>query len=198
MKQVLTSLAFIFLSLSGAAFAQTVDPKLEWATRVVTSLQGPGLEPLVSQLVASSSRGIVQSWGEKLRSEVPKEKMDQTIQSLNVELKKYYDDVEKIMNGKVGKASADSLIPVYMARFSLDELKQLAAFFELPVFKKHQSAAPEMGNIFKNQLGIETRTDTNIRAKQFDDLATKIVGSPPKAPAAAADAPNKNMPAVNK
>ena len=196
MKKLLTSLAMSALALSGAAQAQTADPKLEWATKAVALQQGPELERLVSQLAESSSQDIVQSWGVKLRTDVPKEKVEQTAQSLNAELKKYNDDVTKIISSKVNKASADSLIPVYMARFSLDELKQLVAFFESPAVKKYQAAAPELGNVFVNQLIMETRSDVNARAKQFDDAATKIVGTTPKAPAATA--PDKSKPAAKK
>ena len=196
MKKLLTSLAFFALALSGTVQAQTADPKLEWATKAVALQQGPELERLVSQLAESSSQDKVQSWGVKLRSDVPKDKVELTAQSLNAELKKYNDDVTKIISGKVNKASAESLIPVYMSRFSLDELKQLVAFFESPAVKKYQAAAPELGNIFVNQLIMETRADVNARAKQFDDAAAKIVGAAPKAPAAAA--PDKSKPAAKK
>ena len=102
----------------------------------------------------------------------------------------------KIISVKVNKTSADSLIPAYMARFSLDELKQLVAFFESPAVKKYQAAAPELGSIFVNQLIMETRADVNVRAKQFDDAAAKIVGATPKAPAVSA--PDKSKPAAKK
>ena len=198
MKTLLMSLATsaLALSLSVGSFAQTADPKLEWATKAVALQQGPELERLVSQLAESSSQNIVQSWGAKMRSDVAKDKVEQTAQSLNAELKKYNDDVTKIISSKVSKASADSLIPVYMSRFSLDELKQLVAFFESPAVKKYQAAAPELGNVFVNQLIMETRADVNARAKQFDDAAAKIVGATPKVPAAAA--PDRSKPAAKK
>ena len=196
MKKLFTLLTLIALSLSVTAHAQTADPKLEWATKAVALQQGPELQRLVSQLAESSSQDIVQSWGVKLRTDVPKEKVEQTAQSLNAELKKYNDDVSKIISNKVQKAGADSLVPVYMARFSLDELKQLVAFFESPAIKKYQAAAPELGNIFVNQLVMETRADVNARAKQFDAAASRIVSAPPTAPAAAAS--DKSKPAAKK
>ena len=189
MKKLFTAILLTAMALSVTAQAQAPDPKLEWATKAVALQQGPELDRLVNQLADSASQDVVQSWGVKLRNEVPKDKVDQTAQSLNGELKKYYDDVSKIITSKVNKASADSLIPVYMSRFSLDELKQLVAFFESPAVKKYQAAAPELGNIFVNQLIMETRADVNARAKQFDDAAAKIVGAAPKSPAAAASKP---------
>jgi uncharacterized protein len=196
MKKLLTVIALTALALSLTVQAQAPDPKLEWATKAVALQQGPELERLVNQLADSASQDVVQSWGVKLRSDVPKDKVEQTAQSLNGELKKYYDDVSKIITNKVNKAGADSLVPVYMARFTLDELKQLVAFFESPAVKKYQAAAPELGNIFVNQLIMETRADVNARAKQFDDAAAKIVGAAPKAPAVAA--PDKSKPAAKK
>ena len=125
MKKLLTVIALTAMAMSVTAQAQAPDPKLEWATKAVALQQGPELERLVSQLADSASQDVVQSWGVKLRNDVPKEKLDQTAKSLNGELKKYYDDVSKIIRSKVNKASADSLIPAYMARFTLDELTSM-------------------------------------------------------------------------
>ena len=72
MKKTFTLLALVALSLSVTAHAQTADPKLEWATKAVALQQGPELQRLVSQLAESSSQDIVQSWGVKLRTDVPK------------------------------------------------------------------------------------------------------------------------------
>lgn len=200
MKKLLAALAFAGLALSVTAQAQTADSKLEWATKTVALQQGPELDRLIGQLAESSSQDLVQSWGVKLRADVPKAQVEKAAESLNVELKKYNDDVSKIIKNKVNKASADSLIPVYMERFSLDELKQLVAFFESPAVKKYQATAPELGNVFINQLIMETRADVSARAKIFDDVATKIVGSAPKTPATApaAAAPDKSKPAAKK
>ena len=196
MKKLGAVLVLTVLALAVSAQAQIADPKLEWATEAVALQQGPELDRPKSQLAESSLQDIVQSWGVKLRSDVPKEKVEQTAQSLNTQLQKYNDDVSKIISSKVNKASAESLIPAYMARFKLDELKQLVAFFESPVVKQYQAATPELGNVFVNQLIMETRSDVNARATQFDDAAYKIVIATPKIPAATD--PDKNKPETKK
>ena len=152
MKKLLAVLAFAGLALSVAVQAQTTDSKLEWATKAVALQQGPELDRLIGQLAESSSQDVVQNWGVKMRANVPEAQLEKAAESLNLELKKYNDDISKIIKNKVNKASADSLIPVYMERFSLDELKQLVAFFESPAVKKYQAAAPALGNVFVNQL----------------------------------------------
>lgn len=199
MKTLLATLAIASLALSAAVHAQTADPRLEWATKAVALQQGPELERLVGQLADSATQDILQNWGPKLQSNVPPAKMEQAKEGLNTELKKYFDDVSKTINSKVGTVSSSALIPAYMERFTLDELKQLVAFFESPAIKKYQSAAPELGSLFVKQLIEETNTDVMARTRQFDDAATKIVGVGPanKAPAAAPNA-DKNKPPAKK
>ena len=198
MKKLIATFALAGMALSTTVSAQTVDPKLEWATKAVTLQQGPELERRVGQLADSATQDILQNWGPKLQ-DVPAAKVDQAKEALNAELKKYFDDVLKTINGKVSKVSSNALIPSYMERFSLDELKQLVAFFESPAIKKYQAAAPELGNLFVKQLIDETNADVIARTRQFDDAATKIIGTGPanKAPAAASNA-DKSKPPVKK
>lgn len=200
MKKFLTGLAFASFALCSVAQTQTADPKLEWATKVVTLQQGPELDRLVAQLSDSAIQEVLQNWGPKLQTNVPKARQLQATDELNAELKKYFDDVSKVISGKAGKVSSDALIPAYMERFTLDELKQLAAFFESPAIKKYQAAAPELGNFFVKQLVEATRTDVTARVRQFDEAAAKIVGTAPASKAAPAGpaASDKSKPATKK
>ena len=201
MKKLLTAIAIACLALSSASYAQqTADPKLQWATKVVALQQGPELDRLVGQLADSATQEVLQNWGPKLQTNVPKARQQQATDELNAELKKCFDDISKVINDKVGKVSTDSLVPAYMDRFTLDELKQLAAFFESPAIKKYQAAAPELGTLLVNQLIEATRTDVTARVKRFDDTAGKIIGETPAAKAApsAPAAADKSKPATKK
>ena len=84
---------------------------------------------------------------------------------------------------QVSKVSSDVLVPAYAERFTLEELQQIAAFFESPAIKKYQTNSPELGNLFVQKLIDASRADVLARAKQFDAAALKIVGGPaaPKA-----------------
>ena len=197
MKNIVAVFALAGLAFLGSVQAQTADSKLEWATKAVALQQGPELDRLIGQLAESSSQNVVQNWGAKMRANVPQAQIEKAAASLNVELKKYNDDVSRIIKDKVTKASTDSLIPAYMERFSVEELKQLVAFFESPAIKKYQAEAPAFGGIFVNQLILETRSDVAARAKQFDDVATKIVGTAPKQDTPVS-APEKSKAAVKK
>ena len=191
MKKLKYVLAFVAsTAIAGLGFATSAnaqaDPKLEWATKVVALQQGPELERLVDQLADSTTQELLQNWAPKVDAAVPAGRRQQVKEELNAELKKYFDDVSAAISGKVSKVSADVLIPAYMDKFSLEELKQVAAFFESPAIKKYQALAPELGNTFVKQLVEATRPEVTARASQFDQAATKIVASaePKTAPAA--------------
>jgi len=190
MKKTIYSLAIAGAVFSAAALAQPADPKVELAAKVVALQQGPELDRLVQQLSAGATQELISSWGPKLEAGVPKAKQQKASDDLNVELKKYSEDTNKLIGQQVSKVSAETLVPAYAEKFSLEELRQIAAFFESPAIKKYQSTAPELGNIFVQKLIEASRPDVMARAKQFDEMAVKIVGSPP-APAAPAKAPAK-------
>ena len=182
MKKLLVALTLVGLSCSTALQAQTPDPKVEWATKVVALQQGPELDRLVGQLTGSTAQELIAKWGPRLEAGVPKAKQQKASEDLNAELKKYADDTSKLIGKQVGKVSNEVLVPAYAERFTLEELKQIAAFFESPVIKKYQAAAPELGNVFVQKLVEASRPDVVARVKQFDDAAQKIVGAAPAAP----------------
>lgn len=176
MKKIAIVLTIAFISSVTSLHAQTPDAKTEWATKVVALQQGPELDRLVSQLAGSSTQELIANWGPKLESNVPKAKQQKASEDLNAELKKYAEDTNKLISKQVNKVSTDVLIPAYAERFTVDELKEIAAFFESAAIRKYQAAAPELGNVFIQTLIEASRSDVVARAKQFDEAAAKIVG----------------------
>jgi hypothetical protein len=183
MKKLITTLAIAGMACTAAVHAQT-DPKTELAKKVVALQQGPELDRLVSQLAGSTAQDLIVKWGPQLEANVPKAKQQKASEDLNAELKKYADDAGKLIGKQVSKVSTESLVPAYAERFTLEELQQIAAFFESPAIKKYQATAPELGNVFVQKLIEASRTDVVARIKQFDETAVKIVGTGP-APGAA-------------
>lgn len=182
MKKLLTTLLVASCAFSATAQTQTADPKLEWATKVV-ALQQADLDGLVAQLVGTAAQDLVAAWAPRFDSTVPKARQAKATEEFNAELSKFAADANKIITDKVTQANSEALVPAYMERFSLDELKQLATFFESPVIKKYKTATPELVDVFVKKLVASTQSDIQARAKQFDAAAGKIVGSAPAAPA---------------
>jgi uncharacterized protein len=184
MKKLITMLALAGLACTTAIHAQTADPKTEWAAKVVQLQQGPELDRLVAQLAGSTTQELIANWGPKLEANVPKANQQKASEALNAELKKYSEDATQLIGKQVSQVSTDVLVPAYAERFTVEELKQIAAFFESPAIKKYQATSPELGNVFIQKLIDASRTDVLARAKLFDDAALKIVGTTSAAPKA--------------
>ena len=180
MKNFLTAIAIAAMACGATTVhAQASDPKTELAKKVVALQQGPELDRLVSQLAGTTAQELIVKWAPKMEANVPKAKQPKASEELNAELKKYADDASQLIGKQVNKVSTESLVPAYAERFTQEELQQLAAFFESPAVKKYQATAPELGNVFVQKLVEASRADVLARAKQFDDVALKIIGTGP-------------------
>jgi hypothetical protein len=193
MNTALTALVFAACTFSSGIQAQSADPKFEWATRLVALQQGPDLDSLVDQLATSASQDVISSWEPRLELITPQAKQAKAAEQINAEIVKFASDANKIIASKVAQVSRDALVPAYMERFTLDELKQLTAFFESPAVKKYTAATPALVSVFVQKLVETSRTEIQARAKQFDEAAGKIAGPLPaaKPPAVAPAKPAK-------
>ena len=178
---------------SQAPFA--ADPKLEWATKVVTLQQGPDMDRLVASLAGGTTQDMINNWQPRLLTNVVKPQQAKVSAELNTELQKYSEEVSKIIRSKLQQVGKDTLVPLYMERFTLEELKQIATFLEAPAIQKYQSIAPELGSIFTGKLVEASRTEVVARAKLFDEAAARLVGPAPAAAPAAA--PTSAKPATS-
>lgn len=184
MNKIVSALLVAGFTFSSSGYAQTADPKLEWARKVVALQQGPDLDALVGQLVNGAAQDLVGTWTERFETTVPKARQAKASEDINAELAKFATDANRIITAKVGQANSEALVPAYMEKFTADELRQLVAFFESPVVNKYKAATPDLVSAFVKKLVDITQTDIQARAKQFDTAAEKIVG--PAAPAAPA------------
>jgi hypothetical protein len=208
MKRLITAIALATLGVNAWSQApQTptaapasqapfvADPKLEWASKVVALQQGPDMDRLVANLADGTTQDMINNWQPRLLANVAKPQQAKVSAELNAELQKYADEVSKIIRSKLQQVGTDALVPVYMERFTLEELKQIATFLEAPAIRKYQAIAPELGSIFTGKLVEASRAEVIARAKLFDEAATRIVGPAPAAPAAAKPAAPTAKPA---
>jgi uncharacterized protein len=190
----------VFMCATGTIYAQATDAKRALSVRVIAAQEGPELNRLYEQLAASATQQVVANWNPRLDA-MPEDKRQAAANALDAELKKFNDDALKLVSAQSPKARESALIPAYIERFSEDELKQLVALMEAPVFKKYQTIAPELGSVFVKAIVDGTRGAVEARSKVFDTAAAKIVGTTsapaasPTAPAASPTAPAKPAPA---
>jgi uncharacterized protein len=182
----------IFYWASGTIYAQTPDAKRQLAARAIAAQDGPEMNAMLAQIAGSATQQVMAHWNDRVGN-LPAAKQQNAITALDAELKKFNDDALKLITAQATKVRADALLSAYTERFSEDELKQLVALMEAPVFKKYQTVAPELGNVYLKAIVDGTRNNVIERGKVFDAVATKIVDSAAPAQAAPA-APAKKKP----
>ena len=177
---IATKLIAVFAILywsSSPIYAQTADAKRPLAVRAVAAQDGPEMDRMLAQLADSATQQMIGNWDERVAN-LPAAKQQSAIAALDAELKKFNDDTLKLITAQAPKARNEVLVGAYAERFSQDELKQLVALLEAPVFKKYQTTAPELGNMFVKAIVDGTRDQVTARSKVFDAAAAKIVGVP--------------------
>ncbi len=167
----------IFYWASSPIYAQTADAKRPLASRAVAAQEGAEMDRMLAQLADSATQQMIGNWDERVAN-LPAAKQQGAIAALDAELKKFNDDTLKLITAQAPKARNDVLVGAYVERFSQDELKQLVALLEAPVFKKYQTIAPELGNLYVKAIVDGTRDQVTARSKAFDAAAAKIVGVP--------------------
>ncbi len=179
MKTNFAASALLALSVlaGGPAFAQADAQKKELATRIVALQQGNEMDQLAAQLSGGAVGPMVAKWTPRLQSDVPESRRKEVADKLNVELNKYREETQAIIKATTAKASAETLVPAYVERFSEEELRKLAGFFEDPAVKKYQVALPEMLNALVRQMVEASRAGVEQRTAAFDEAAARIVGS---------------------
>lgn len=147
----------------------------ELATKLVALQRGPEMERMAFQLTGSAVQPVIAKWAPKLEN-MPKADQEKARDQLNTELKTLGDSTRKIIETQMDKSADSTLLPAYIERFSEAEMKQLVTLFESPAFKKYQTAAPELGNVWIKDVVDNSRTVVDEKTKAFDVIAAKIVG----------------------
>ena len=171
-----TALAFTAaaLMLPLAANAQG-DAKRALAVKLA-ALQLKNDGPALSeQLVQSAAMPIIQNWSQRLDETVPPARQKDVRDKLDVELKKFVEGTRKTVDAQVNKSAEAALVPVYMEKFSEEELKTIVAYLESPVSAKFMTVAGDATNGWAKKVVDATKSTVETSAKNFDSTSGKIV-----------------------
>ena len=169
------TLAIALVCSAALAPAVQAQDKKELATRIVNLQKTQDMDALIAQLAGTANRAVVEAWLPQL-DRLPAARQKAAADQLDAELRKFNNDVVRLIKSKNDRISLEVLVPAYSERFTADELKQLVAFLESPVIRKYYAANPQMANLLAQKLVDATRNDVVNRTKAFDARAAQIVG----------------------
>ena len=176
------------------AHAQTVapsSPAKKALVEKIIALQQPGIENLARGIVERPAGQMMQFAGNVLQTQVPPEKREAIGKSIEADIRKYVEDATPLVKERALKIGPATLSPILEEKFSEDELKQLAAWFESPVNKKYQQVAPEMQQALVQKIVADAAPLLDPKLQALEAKVRTTLGVPPPGPGPAGSAPTK-------
>ncbi len=188
LKHSLIALALGLTAVSAQAQAQAPaagsPAKKEFTARIVKQQQ-PGIEGMARSLAEQPAMELMGSAANALPSRVPKDKQEAVAKEIHADVQKYLDEAVPLVQGRAVKLAPATIGAVLEARFSEEELKQLAGMLESPVYNKFQQLGEEMQKTLADKVVADTRSIIEPKVRALEQSVAKRLGVSPS-PAAAA------------
>lgn len=184
--------SLIVLALGAAALsAQAQAPagsaaKKEYIARIIKQQQ-PGIEGMARSLAEQPAMELMGNAGNALPLRVPKDKQEAVAKEIHGDVQKYLDETVPLVRASAVKLAPATIGSVLEAKFSEDELKQLATMLESPVYSKFQGLGEEMQKALADKVVTETRASVEPKVRVLEQTVGKRLGmtqSPAAAPQA--------------
>ncbi len=161
----------------------------------VLQLQQGAVDAIARNLTEQSVAPIAQQVNAVMQSRIPPEQREATARDVQAEFKKYGDEVVPLLRERATKLAPTTIGPLLEERLSEDELKQVLAMLEAPIYRKYQQLGGDMQRVLLEKLVAETRpvVEPKLNALQASigkrlGLSGATTNAGAKAPARAASA----------
>lgn len=182
-----SSILLALCLISGTAFAQSAaSPAKKELVAKLVKLQQPGVEALARNLALQPAARMQQQAIAVIQSRVAPEKREALAKELEADFKKYADEAVPLARERAIKLAPATMGKVLEEQLSEDELKQVIAIVESPVYAKYMQLGAEQQKALGEKLTAELRPTIEAKLKTLDQSLGKRVGAAAGAPAAPA------------
>ena len=171
-----------------AAQAQSTPAKKELVARIL-KVQQPAIEAMARQMVRQPAGELLGGALQYVETQVAADKREAMAKGLQQDAEKYVNETYPLVRDRALKLAPTTVGTVLEEKFSEDELKQIAAMLENPVFQKYQTQGGDMERALAAKLVADARTDVTPRLRALDETFAKRLGVKPIAQNAAPSAP---------
>jgi len=183
----------IAASACASVQAQATPAKKEAVARIL-KLQQPGIENMARALVQDSVLPLMDAAGGALEQRVAADKREAVAKEMQAEARKYVEETTGMVRQRAVQLAPATVGPLLEAKFSEEELKQLASLLESPVLAKFNAMGGEIQRALLEKVVAETKPQVEPRLRALEDNFAKKLGvTPGNEPAAGANraAPKK-------
>jgi uncharacterized protein len=123
---------------------------------------------------------------------VAADRQEAVAKEIEADVQKYVGDAYPIVRDRAIKLAPGTIGALLEEKFSEDELRQVVAIIESPVFSRFQRMGDEMQKLLVDKVVAETRTSVEPKVRALEETVAKRLGvtnSPAPAPKPPAQRP---------
>lgn len=188
-------LAATLMAAAPLAGAQSPAPasspaKKELVQKVLT-LQQPAIENMARQMIEVPAARLMQQASPVLQQKIAADKREAVAQEIQADVKKYVDEAVPIVRERALKLGPSTIGVMLEEKFTEDELKQIIAALESPVFRRYNAMGNDMQRVLGEKLVAETRSTIEPKMQALQQAVGRRLGVPPTPASAASGAKKK-------
>jgi hypothetical protein len=187
-----------------AVLAQTAAPaaasgsaaKKEIVGKIL-KIQQSGIELLARNLAEEPAASMIARAGPVLAQRIPQDKQEAVAKEIQADAKKYVDEAVPIVRDRAIKLAPTTVGALLEEKFTEEELKQVLAMMQSPVYTKFQALGGDMQRVLTEKLVEDTRGVVEPKVRVMEESIARRLGVTQagggNAPAPAAKAPAKKQ-----
>lgn len=173
------TLVAALLLLAAAAGAQTTAPKKELVAKLL-QLQQPAIERSAIMMIERPAATLMQQAGAVLQTRIPPDKREAIAKDMQADVKKYADELVPLVRERAVKLAPSTIGVLMEEKFTEDELKQIIAITESPVYRRYQQVGAELEKALIDKLVAELRSVIDPKVRALDQALVARLGLPVK------------------
>ncbi|MGV3570301.1 MAG: hypothetical protein ACO1PB_06850 [Ramlibacter sp.] len=173
LKQTLLVAALV--AACTGVYAQSTPAKKELVARIL-KIQQPGIETMARELAKQPASELMANAVEFLQVQVPPEKREALAKGLQQDADKYMNETYPLVRDRALRLAPTTVGPLLEEKFSEEELKQVVAMMESPVYLKFQGLGGEMQRVLVNKLVPDLKPEVAPKLRALDEAFAKRLG----------------------
>lgn len=173
LKQTLFTLTLVCAALS--AHAQSTPAKKELVAKIL-KIQQPGIEAMARGLAEQPVADLLEKAGAALPARVPADKREAVAKEIQADAKKFLDESVPLVRDRAVKLAPSTIGALLEEKLTEDELRQVVAIIESPVYAKFQQLGGEMQKMLIEKLLADTRGTVEPKLRVLEQSVAKRLG----------------------
>ncbi|MDO8276664.1 MAG: hypothetical protein Q8K31_03420 [Burkholderiaceae bacterium] len=172
------TLAFVLAALCvTASHAQASSAKKDLIAKVLQA-QRPAIESIARNLAEQPAADLLERAGAAIGARIAPDKRDAVARQIQADARKYVDEAVPYVREQAVRLGPSTIGALLDERLSEDELRQLLAILESPVYAKFQTLGAEMQEVLGKKLIADTQSTIEPKIKALEQTMASRLGLP--------------------